>query len=111
MSHRRFRRWETRLPCHCVWELGQTGGHIINFSYGGAAVVADTAPPSEGDDLHITMSGGGQRVELKAHVTWQRGPQFGIEFYASAEERRLKLLVLFRHCLARETQPSSPAES
>lgn len=100
MPHRRFRRWETRLPCHCIWDQGQTGGHVINFSYGGAAIAGETSPPLEGDDVLITFARPGERVELKAHVSWQRGPQFGIEFYASAEERRRKLLPLFRQCVA-----------
>ena len=73
--------------------------------------MADDAPPREGDELELLISSGGDRIELTAHVSWQRGPQFGLEFYASPEERRRKLVPLFRNCVADEETAESAADS
>lgn len=106
-DRRRFHRWDADIACTCRTEHLCWPARIVDFSYGGARIVQSSIFPPEGEEVEIIFHTGNDQT-VRARVVYaiplqREKTAFGAAFYGDIEEKRLKLLPVFRKLVEGKT--------
>ncbi len=68
IERRKFKRWETSIPCTLEWEGSSTTGRITDLSFGGALIKQVDALPAQGASVAISFEIDENEVQLNGNL-------------------------------------------
>ncbi len=108
-ERRRFKRWETSIPCAVEWEGSSTTGRIANLSFGGALIKQVDITPPKGTRATIRFEVQKHKIKLNGNLVAKilrtvrefkeegKGMVWlGVQFEGPEEEIKSKLNPVFQ---------------